>query len=96
MLPSSGYQVGSVARLTAVFTDTREDRRVDPEDVVCSVKPPTRPAFEAQVKALGNGVYEAEVPIDTSGTWLYAFDSKGAHQASAEGKLFVGEQLLPR
>jgi hypothetical protein len=73
---------------------------VDPDVVVCTVRPPKVSAADyltPAVTKLSKGVYQAQVTVNRAGRWWYAFDGAGNnHQGAQERSLFVREQNVPR
>jgi hypothetical protein len=88
------FHIGDLVILKAIFTDPDTKEPVDPETVVCTVQ---RGSTISTPEVTGEkGVYTAEVEIDRSGRWYFAFDGTGGHQASQEGSFSVRQQAIPR
>lgn len=93
------YDIGDQPILTVVFTDATTKERVDPEVVVCTVRPPKAPASDyltPTVSKVETGVYRATIIVDRSGRWWYAFDGAGNHQGAEERSFTVRSQNVPR
>lgn len=89
------YDVGDVAELTGTFTHPTTGQPVDPDTVTCTVRKPDGTTVKPGVSGSA-GVYTANQALDQHGTWWYAFDGSGAHQASGEHRLEVRRQQVPR
>lgn len=93
------YDVGDKVVVTTTFTDPETKARVDPDVVVCTVRPPNAPAAEFQtpgVEKVSSGVYKAEISVTKAGRWWYAFDGAGNHQGAEERSFNVRSQNVPR
>lgn len=93
------YDVGDKAVLKVTFTDPETKALVDPDVVVCTVKPPnaaTADILTPEVEKVSEGVYQAEVSITKPGRWWYAFDGAGNHQGAEERSFNVRSQNVPR
>lgn len=93
------YNIGDKPNLRVTFTDPVTKELVDPDVVVCTVRPPKVSSagyLTPAVTKISKGVYQAQVSIDRSGRWWYAFDGAGNFQGSEERSLFVRDQNVPR
>lgn len=93
------YDIGDKPILTASFTDPETGDPVDPDVVVCTVRPPRVPAAEYLTPAVDKvekGSYKAQVTIDREGTWWYAFDGAGTHAGAEERSFKVRSRNVPR
>jgi hypothetical protein len=100
VIPNDGpslYHVGDLVELVAMFTDPQTGMPVAPRRVTCHIRPPRgvdgRPLT---VEPLGDGRYAAKIAPNASGTWWYAFDAEGHHQAAGEKHFVVHPRRVPR
>jgi hypothetical protein len=93
------YDVGDKPKLKVTFKDPETKELVDPDVVVCTVRPPKAKEADYQtpeVEKLSKGVYQAVVIIDRPGRWWYAFDGAGSHAGAEERSFNVRTQNVPR
>jgi hypothetical protein len=93
------YDIGDRPVLTATFKDPESKELVDPDVVVCTVRPPDSTVAEQltpTVEKVSTGVYRTTLSVDRAGRWWYAFDGAGDNQASQERSFTVREQQVPR
>lgn len=86
------YQQGSVAHLTANFTDPLNNNvAIDPSVVKLLVQSPVGTAVTTYtynpssglIIRTAAGMYYADLPLDESGLWTYNWVSTGVGQASS-------------
>lgn len=97
--PETIYDIGDKPILRVKFTDPATKALVDPDVVVCTVRPPKVAAAEYLTPAvvkISKGIYQAQVSVDRSGRWWYAFDGAGNFQGAEERSFEVRSQNVPR
>jgi len=89
------YEIGDLARVSAVFTDGESGDAIDPAVVKLAYKPEggelttlTYGVDEEIVKD-STGHYHADLDIVSPGVWRYRWYSTGAGQAAEEGSFSV-------
>lgn len=94
------YDVGDLARVTAVFTDGETGAAVDPDTVSLQYRPDGDETItlvygtDAEVVKDSTGHYHADIDLDSAGTWRYRWQSTGEGQAAEEGYFMVRTQMV--
>ena len=93
-MAESSYDVGDVAHIYVVFTDTETGDLVDPDAVSLIVVSPNGIRSQPLVTNDSTGQYHVDVPITASGTWRYRWQSTGTGAGAEEGRFYVKTQTV--
>lgn len=88
--------IGDVIELTATFEDHKTGNAAEPDSVSCTVQMPSGETVTPDVGNEGDGKYVALFAPEESGSYAYAFDGTGGHQASGERCFRVRKRTVPR
>lgn len=81
------YVVGDTVTLTNTFTV--DGSPTDPDTVTLTVTDPDGTTTSPAVTKTAVGVYEADVTVDTAGTWTYVWEGTGAAADVEDGSFEV-------
>lgn len=90
---SDNFIAGDEARLTNMVTDIA-GALVDPGTLTLTVKLPSGDLSLPAVTRASVGNYYADLPLATSGIYLYRWSSPSPYMSAAEGELFVEQSAL--
>jgi len=94
------YDIGDLARVSAVFTDGESGDAIDPAVVKLAYKPEGEETItltygtDPEIVKDSTGHYHADLDITSSGKWRYRWYSTGSGQAAEEGEFFVKTRMV--
>lgn len=94
------YDIGDLARVTAVFTDGETGDAIDPDVVKLAYRPKDGELVtltygtDSEIVKDSVGHYHADIDIDSSGIWRYRWYSTGDGQAAEESSFFVRTRMV--